>query len=126
MLKHFVVLLFVPFCVVSCEDRERERIMAEIERLELLRSKAGEFLVEQEMNLLEKKLEYELWKMELTFKIELSRNRAAKKELSEKEPSFLKQIEKMEKDLKVTQATYDSRNTLHTIEVGKLAKFGSE
>ncbi len=40
------------------------------------------------MNLLEKKLEYELWKMELVFKIELSRNRAAQKELSEKEPVF--------------------------------------
>ena len=76
------------------------------------------------MNLLEKKLEYELWKMEPVFKIELSRNRAAQKELSEKEPVFLKQIEKIEKDLKITQATYDSLNALHTAEVGKLAKFG--
>ena len=32
----------------------------------------------------------------------------------------------MEADLKITQATYDSLNTLHTIEVGKLARFGSE
>ena len=76
------------------------------------------------MNLLEKKLEYELWKMEPVFKIELPRNRAAQKEMSEKEPVFLKQIEKIEKDLKITQATYDSLNALHTAEVGKLAKFG--
>ena len=36
----------------------------------------------------------------------------------------MKQIEKIEKDLKITQATYDSLNALHTAEVGKLAKFG--
>ena len=62
--------------------------------------------------------------MEPVFKIELPRNRAAQKEMSEKEPVFLKQIEKIEKDLKITQATYDSLNALHTAEVGKLAKFG--
>ena len=61
--------------------------------------------------------------MEPVFKIELPRNRAAQKEMSEKEPVFLKQIEK---DLKITQATYDSLNALHTAEVGKLAKFGGE
>ena len=37
---------------------------------------------------------------------------------------FLRQIKKMEADLKITQATYDSLNALHTIEVGKLARFG--
>lgn len=64
--------------------------------------------------------------MEPVFKIGLPRNRAAQKEMSEKEPVFLKQIEKTEKDLKITQATYDSLNALHTAEVGKLAKFGGE
>ena len=44
----------------------------------------------------------------------------------EGEPVFLRQIKKMEADLKITQATYDSLNALHTIEVGKLARFGSE
>ena len=62
--------------------------------------------------------------MEPVFKIGLPRNRAAQKEMSEKEPVFLKQIEKTEKDLKITQATYGSLNALHTAEVGKLAKFG--
>ena len=49
-----------------------------------------------------------------------------KKAIAEKEPIFLKQIETLESDLKISQATYDSLNALHTVEVGKLAKFGSE
>ena len=47
-----------------------------------------------------------------------------KKAIAEKEPIFLKQIEMLESDLKISQATYDSLNALHTAEVGKLAKFG--
>ena len=45
---------------------------------------------------------------------------------NQREPVFLRQIEKMVADLKITQATYDSLNALHTQEVGKLAKFTGE
>ena len=45
---------------------------------------------------------------------------------NQREPVFLRQIKKMEADLKITQATYDSLNALHTQEVGKLAKFTGE
>ena len=44
------------------------------------------------------------------------------RELSEREPVFLRQIEKLEADLKITQATFDSINALHTKAVGELAK----
>ena len=64
MLKQIVVLLLVAVCLVSCQSREREqqKIVAEVQRLDLLRTKAAEFLVEQEANTLEKKSEYEAWK----------------------------------------------------------------
>ena len=48
-----------------------------------------------------------------------------KKEMDEGETTFLKQIVALEKDLRITQATYDSLNALHTTEVGKLAKYGN-
>ena len=62
MLKHFVLLLLVPVLLVSCQDREREKTMAEIERLDLLRKKINEFLPGQKASLLSKKLEYANWK----------------------------------------------------------------
>lgn len=49
-----------------------------------------------------------------------------KKAITEKEPIYLKQIETLESDLKISQTTYDSLNALHTAEVGKLAKFGGD
>lgn len=168
-IKNLVVVSLIVTSFLSCQGREREKIMAEIERLDLLRGKAGEFLVEQEMNLFTKRLEYGGWRFGLLGKmseqkaeivsaqqsIELYKNTiatiggseyywseierlqrsmrnlrpklaAAQKELSERDPVFLRQIEKMESDLKITQATYDSLNALHTKEVGKLAKFTNE
>ena len=178
MFKQIVGVLLVSV-LFSCQSREREqqKIVTEVQRLELLRTKAAEFLVEQEANTLVKKFEYEVWKAgqvakinQLKKKIEtaqsLSKNvkkileeyknakgydesikqqlreglvrdqrvlrdlppkyAAAQKEFSAREPVFLRQIKKMEADLKITQATYDSLNALHTIEVGKLARFGSE
>ena len=180
MFKQIVGVLLVSVVLFSCQSREREqqKIVTEVQRLELLRTKAAEFLVEQEANTLVKKFEYEVWKAgqvakinQLKKKIEsaqsLSKNfkkileegknapfrideatrqqlreglvrgqralrnlppkyAAAQKEFSAREPVFLRQIKKMEADLKITQATYDSLNALHTIEVGKLAKFGGE
>ena len=38
--------------------------------------------------------------------------------------SSVKPMPGIESDLKISQATYDSLNALHTAEVGKLAKFG--
>ena len=71
MLKHFVVLL-VSVCLVSCQDREKERqeirekerqkIMVEIERLDLLREKVKEFVPEQEAAISAKQREYAEWK----------------------------------------------------------------
>ena len=64
MLKHFVVPLLVSVCLVSCQDREKERqqIMAEIERLDLLRKKVSEFVLTQEAALSAKQCEYAEWK----------------------------------------------------------------
>ena len=185
MLKHFVLLLLVPVLLVSCQDREREKTMAEIERLDLLRKKVNEFLLGQKASLLSKKLEYANWKsghlanltkykktierierriesLEVLIRINnkfikdgkpFSResfkknnekykkqiqsfqrylhpfreaHKNTKQELAEKEPIFLSQIVALEADLRISQATYDSLNTLHTTEVGKLVKFGGE
>ena len=196
MLKQIVVLLLVAVCLVSCQDREREKTMAEIERLDLLRKKINEFLLGQKASFLSKNREYTEWKSghlanltkyqkviteaekeeKLTkinlwaarellknLKSKMSHSPAeidsffyrthssrakrfqnklnalekllsgfreeegiTKKAIAEKEPIFLKQIETLESDLKISQATYDSLNALHTVEVGKLARFGSE
>ena len=62
MVKHFVLLLLVPVLLVSCQDREREKTMAEIERLDLLRKKVNEFLLGQKASLYRKSSEYANWK----------------------------------------------------------------
>ena len=192
MLKQIVVMSLVAVGLVSCQDhkaeierqseKERQKVMAEIERLDLLRKKVAEFVPGQEAALSAKRREFEDWKSghlanmrayaEIVAKAEKDKvtesrtiwadrelakkpiprkkffeDRANKKQrvvdaldgllastrkrraatlkaIAEKEPIFLKQIETLESDLKITQATYDSLNALHTIEVGKLAKFG--
>ena len=193
MLKHLGGLLLVSAFLVSCQDKEAERqkileqerqeerqqVMAEIERLDLLRQKADEFLPEQEAALLAKMREYTKWKKGFVDRLEFyegsirmtemtlgdlegyivmfkkkvqnerirgeiretqkevgeyqkrllplrQKHSRIKKEMDEQEPVYLKQIAKLERDLRTTKATYDSLNTLHTTEVGKLAKFGSE
>ena len=181
MLKQIVVLLLVAVCLASCQDRgkERQKIMAEIERLDLLREKVKEFVPEQEAALSAKKIEYaerksgyldrlkpyeqeirmtemvlgdlggylallkkntqndwirgeirETQKESKGLQDKLARLRKAhdsiKKETVQSETVFLKQIIMLESDLRITQATYDSLNALHTIEVGKLARFGGE
>ena len=211
MLKPLGVLLFVAV-LVSCQDKEAERvaareaekqkimaereaareaekqkIMVEVERYDLLRQKAKEFITAQEAALSAKTKEYEAWKAgrmaillrceraiesaeielekdeplldffqqpalaksrqdmarshalaqikHLTAKINAAKKEIAqardtqervKRQITEQGPIRLKQIVTLKKDLRLSQATYDSLNSLHTIEVGKLAKFGSE
>ena len=161
MFKQIVVLLLVPVTLASCPNREKEqqKIVAEIERLDLLRKKAKEFVLEHEAALSAKQSEFTKRATDLTMagveygevvkRLETDLARAIdhqphrvdllKKRLASARKAYeynqnrmqehlsgIKQILALSKDLKSSQAIYDSLNTLHTIEVGKLAKFGSE
>ena len=161
MVKHFVLLLLVSVFLVSCQSREKEqqKIVAEMERLDLLRKKAKEFVLEHEAALPEKQREYAKQSTDLSMalvkhdkvikQLETDLMRAVdyqphridslKKRLAwarwahinaqnrmDKHLDGIKQIVALAKDLKSSQAIYDSLNALHTVEVVKLAKFGSE
>ena len=66
-IKQIVVLLLAHACIVSCQSKEaqRQEIMAEIERLDLLRKKTNELVLEHKSALLSRKRNYQTWKSEL-------------------------------------------------------------
>ena len=158
MLKHLGVLLLVSACLASCQNRKKEqqKIVAEIERLDLLRKKAKEFVLEHEAALSEKQSEFTKRATDLTMasveygkvikrleedlmraeshRVDLLKKRLAsarkayensQNRMQEHLLSGIKQVLALSKYLKSSQAIYDSLNALHTIEVGKLAKFGN-
>ena len=133
-------VLILSTCMVSCDDRERERepdrememvreqIMDEIERLDRIRKKVGEFVAEREVAIKAKEREYDEWEENILERL-TRRDRSSKtfsstrREWDEGSMVFLKKIVTMELDMKNAQATRDSLNDRYRREV---AKFGRE
>ena len=177
-IKQIIVLLLVPICLASCDDKEAQmqKTMIEVERLDLLRKKINETVTDRKNSLLSKRREYQAWKSDLLSLYNKNQSQIEKTEkalrkheqdkkiyydflrpdeireiqaktqpaiqglqkglanakkyrdemqrqMNEKEPVYLKEIEALELSLSQAQANYDSLNALHTKEVSKLATY---